>query len=64
MKVTFKVLGEIKSKQRPNITTINGKARGITPYQTIVYENYIREQYAEQCDNYSFVFVVCLAKYP
>lgn len=54
MKVTFKVLGEIKSKQRPNITTINGKARGITPYQTIVYENYIREQYAEQCDNYSF----------
>lgn len=54
MEIKFKVLGAIKSKQRPFITSVNGKPRGITPYDTLCYENLVREQFWEQCGEFSF----------
>ena len=52
MEMTFEVVGEIKTKQRPRLTTINGYARAITPKDTVIYENYIRTEYQRQCNWY------------
>lgn len=57
MEIKFEVIGEIKTKQRPRLTTINGYARAITPKETVMYENYIRTEYQRQCKNYYFGFV-------
>lgn len=56
MKVTFKVVGDIKTKQRPQLTTINGYSRAITPKETVMYENYIKSEYQRQCERYYFGF--------
>lgn len=54
MRVQFIVEGEIKSKQRPRLTTINGYARAITAKETVEYENLIRMEYQRQCKGYYF----------
>ena len=56
MKAEFKVVGEIKTKQRPRLTTINGYARAITPKETVMYENYIKTEYQRQCERCYFGF--------
>lgn len=52
--VTFDVIGEIKTKQRPRATVIGGHARVYPPKDTIVYENLIRTEYRRQCNDYNF----------
>lgn len=48
MIVKFTVLGEVRSKQRPRATIINGHARVYTPKDTVMYENLVRYAYQEQ----------------
>lgn len=48
MTVKFCVLGEVRSKQRPRATVINGHARVYTPKDTVMYENLVRYAYQEQ----------------
>ena len=48
MIVKFTVLGEVRSKQRPRATVINGHARVYTPKDTVMYENLVRYAYQEQ----------------
>ena len=48
MIVKFTILGEVKSKQRPRATIINGHARVYTPKDTVMYENLVRYAYQEQ----------------
>ncbi len=50
----FVVKGEIKTKQRPRATVINGHARVYPAKDTIIYENYIRSEYQRQCGDYYF----------
>ena len=54
MKIKFEVVGEIKCKQRPRISTINGYARAITPKETVMYENYIKTEYQRQAKQHYF----------
>ena len=66
--VVFKVTGEIKTKQRPRATVINGHARVYPPKDTIMYENYIKSEYLRQCGGYSFgkhpvkIIITCFFK--
>lgn len=48
MIVKICVLGEVRSKQRPRATVINGHARVYTPKDTVMYENLVRYAYQEQ----------------
>lgn len=52
MECRFKVVGEIKTKQRPRATVINGFARVYTPKDTTNYENYVRSEYQRQNGEY------------
>lgn len=48
MTVKICVLGEVRMKQRPRATVINGHARVYTPKDTVMYENLVRYAYQEQ----------------
>lgn len=50
----FVVYGEPKGKMRPKFTTINGRARAITPQQTVNYENLVKMEYHAQVGDYFF----------
>jgi Holliday junction resolvase RusA-like endonuclease len=54
MECKFKVIGEIKTKQRPRATTIGGHAKVYTPHETIHYENYVKSEFLRQCPNIHF----------
>ena len=57
MEIKFEVVGEIKCKQRPRMTTINGYARAFPAKETVMYENYIRTEYERQCKDHYFGYV-------
>lgn len=52
--VEFKVIGEIKTKQRPRAAMIGGHARIYTPKDTLYYENYIKAMYQEKYQDFNF----------
>ena len=49
--IEFKVMGKIKGKQRPRVSTFGGFARAYTPKETIEYENLVRLSFLEQYPN-------------
>lgn len=49
MHAKFKVVSEIKTKQRPRATVRGGFARVYTPQTTAVYENLVKLSYQQQC---------------
>lgn len=58
--VKFIVYGEPKGKQRPKFSAQKSKdgertfAKAYTPKQTVMYENQIKAEYGNQCDNFRF----------
>lgn len=54
MHARFKVVGEIKTKQRPRSTVRGGFARVYTPQTTAVYENLVKLSYEQQCKGIYF----------
>ena len=54
MQVRFTVLGEPKGKGRPRATVRGGFAKVYTPKDTVMYENLVRLEYRQQCDDYMF----------
>jgi Holliday junction resolvase RusA-like endonuclease len=54
MECKFKVIGEIKTKQRPRATTVGGHAKVYTPQTTINYENYVKSEFLRQCPDVHF----------
>jgi Holliday junction resolvase RusA-like endonuclease len=49
MECKFKIIGEIKSKQRPNF-----KGHAYTPKTTVNYENYVKSEFLRQCPDVHF----------
>lgn len=52
--ITLKVVGEIKTKQRPRATIIGGHARVYSPKNNLYYENYIKAMYQEKYPDFNF----------
>lgn len=58
--VKFTVYGEPKGKQRPKFSAHKSKdgektfAKAYTSKQTVMYENQIKAEYGNQCDNFRF----------
>lgn len=50
--IEFKIVGKIKGKQRPRVSTFGGFARAYTPKETIEYENLVRLSFLEQYPNF------------
>lgn len=50
--VSFKILGEIQTKQRPRANIRGGFAHIYTPKETIHYENYVKSEYQRQRKNW------------
>ena len=49
MKVTFEIPGPPRGKQRPRIVNRGTYSAAYTPEQTVIYENYVRVMYLQQC---------------
>ena len=49
MIVSFEVLGNPVGKGRPRFSIRNGRVNTRTPDATVLYENYVRLMYQEQC---------------
>lgn len=49
MQAQFTVAGDPKGKQRPRTVHTSKGIKTYTPDQTVVYENYIRYSYSQQC---------------
>ena len=67
--VGFTVPGEPKGKARPVFSRRQGYVKAVTPEQTVLYENLIKLQYAQQCKNHKFdddaeLLVEIVAYYP
>ena len=67
-RIEFEIIGEIKTKQRPRATIINGHATVYTPKDTLYYENYIKAMFLEKYPNFKFnreplnVSIICFFK--
>lgn len=54
MEIRFTVPGEPKGKGRPRFSKVGNYVKARTPQDTIVYENFVRMQYQEQCKDRRF----------